>query len=290
MSRFIRPAPYERALWSRALEKSLIEGSLPQARAILHEGPEPSWRPEDLSVALVIAARAHWPEAIELLLGHGASVSLSAWRAGAQGGPRSVLALAKAPGALAALAAQNSSEDLSPLAIACAGAHTRSVRLFLRWGADPRAKDPAGREPLHHAALCANLHIAALLLAAGADPRASDHEGCQPAHAAAHANSVGLLRLLARAGADLDAASHRGATPLWRACSGHAGAAIAHLVARGARLELSPSPRSPLAFARANGMDRWSALFERALARRERRALAQAAPAAPASPRARAPL
>ncbi|MEJ2780413.1 ankyrin repeat domain-containing protein [Stygiolobus sp. CP850M] len=68
----------------------------------------------------------------------------------------------------------------TPLHKAPLNGHVEIVRVLLKRGADPNAKDNYGSTPLHEAAKEGHVEIVKLMLERGADPRIADNGGCIP--------------------------------------------------------------------------------------------------------------
>lgn len=128
--------------------------------------------------------------------------------------------------------------------------------LLIEAGADCRARNRRGAEPIHYA--CDANHwnpgrqaeTIACLIAAGADPNALDRDGTAPIHRAVRTRSAAAVRSLLDAGADIHLRNGNGSTPLHLAVRptgrGGSGSALALqqqasilalLLARGARLD-----------------------------------------------------
>ena len=122
-------------------------------------------------------------------------------------------------------------------------------------GADCRAKNRRGAEPLHYAADAnhwdpkAQAGTIGYLLSIGADPNAMDRSGVAPLHRAVRTRSLGAVRALLDGGADPRQRNKNGSTPLHLAVQptgrGGAGSPQAHqqqagivrlLLERGAKL------------------------------------------------------
>ena len=96
------------------------------------------------------------------------------------------------------------------------------IRVLVAAGANARAKDSNGNQPLYHAAYNQNSEASAAavaaLVAAGGDVRAKDNDGIQPLHlAAANQNAAAAaaaVAALVAAGADLNGSSSDGNRPL----------------------------------------------------------------------------
>ena len=105
-----------------------------------------------------------------------------------------------------------------------AAALTAAVETLVAAGADVRAKDSYGREPLHYAgdvsAEVSEAAVAAVkaLVAAGADVRARDSHGVEPLHLAARIfdaeTAAAAVQALLAAGADAQAKDNKGREPL----------------------------------------------------------------------------
>jgi len=108
------------------------------------------------------------------------------------------------------------------LHIAAAGYRVAMVERLLAAGADPRARNRRGAEPLHAAAAGqpgsaqwnpeAQAQVIGLLIAAGADPDARDKSGATPLHKAVRTRCAAAVEALIAAGADTDVATKRGST------------------------------------------------------------------------------
>ncbi len=106
------------------------------------------------------------------------------------------------------------------LHMAAAAFRPRVAQLLLQRGADCRAKNRRGAEPLHYAAdtnhvdPAAQAETIAVLLAAGADPTAVDRSGVAPIHRAVRTRSLAAVRALLDGGADFRQRNKSGSTPL----------------------------------------------------------------------------
>jgi hypothetical protein len=126
--------------------------------------------------------------------------------------------------------------------------------LLVEHGADCRAKNRRGAEPLHYAADAnrwnpvAQAETIASLIAAGADPNAVDKSGVAPLHRAVRTRSLAAVRALVEGGADVNQPNRSGSTPLFLAgrTTGRGGSGSPHareqqagivtfLIERGAR-------------------------------------------------------
>ena len=91
------------------------------------------------------------------------------------------------------------------------------VKLLLRMGANPNARDEINRSPLHHTAYAEAVKE---LLGAGALLEARDRTGTTPLHEAAYRNHTEAVKALIDAGADVNARDNEGETPLhWAAAN-----------------------------------------------------------------------
>jgi ankyrin repeat protein len=102
-----------------------------------------------------------------------------------------------------------------------AAAFRRSVaERLVAHGADCRAKNRRGAEPLHYAADAnhwnptAQAETITYLLSVGADPNALDRSGVAPLHRAVRTRSLPAVRALLDGGADPRARNKTGSTPL----------------------------------------------------------------------------
>ncbi len=110
------------------------------------------------------------------------------------------------------------------LHLAAAAHHPALVDLVLRHGADVRARNRRGAEPLHYAADGAPGHerwnpagqsrAIDKLLAAGAAPDARDRSGVTPLHRAVRTRSAAAVSALLEGGADVHRRNGSGSTPL----------------------------------------------------------------------------
>lgn len=102
-----------------------------------------------------------------------------------------------------------------------AAAFRRPVaELLVAHGADCRAKNRRGAEPLHYAADANRCHpaaqadVIAYLISAGANPAAVDNSGVAPLHRAVRTRSLAAVRALVDGGADPRQPNKSGSTPL----------------------------------------------------------------------------
>jgi len=106
------------------------------------------------------------------------------------------------------------------LHIAAAAFQRRAAELLVRSGADCRARNRRGAEPLHYASDANRWKPAAqkatieYLLEAGADPNARDKSGVAPLHRAVRTRASEAVRALLAGGARVRARNRSGSTPL----------------------------------------------------------------------------
>jgi hypothetical protein len=110
------------------------------------------------------------------------------------------------------------------LHVAAAAYRTRVVQALLDRGADVRASNRRGAEPLHAAAVGApgsstwdppaQAATIACLIAAGADPNAIDKSGVTPLHRAVRTRCAAAVQALLDHGADAHRSNHNGSTPM----------------------------------------------------------------------------
>jgi hypothetical protein len=110
------------------------------------------------------------------------------------------------------------------LHVAAAGYRAAIARELIARGADVRARNRRGAEPLHAAAVGqpgspwwnrqAQAETVACLIAAGADPNAFDMDGVAPLHRAVRTRCAAAVQALLEGGADVNAKNKSGSTPL----------------------------------------------------------------------------
>ena len=94
------------------------------------------------------------------------------------------------------------------------------AELLVSHGADCRAKNRRGAEPLHYAADAnrrapqAQADVIEYLISIGADPNAVDHSGVAPLHRAVRTRSLSAVRALLDGGANSRQPNKAGSTPL----------------------------------------------------------------------------
>jgi hypothetical protein len=110
------------------------------------------------------------------------------------------------------------------------------AELLIARGADCRAKNKRGAEPLHYAADTnhwnpeAQADIIEYLIAVGADPNAVNQDGVTPLHRAVRTRSLSAVRALLDHGADLSMPNKHGSMALQLAqlTTGRGGSGTAH--------------------------------------------------------------
>lgn len=106
------------------------------------------------------------------------------------------------------------------LHMAAAASSRPMAQLLVSRGADCRARNRRGAEPLHYAADGdrsrpeAQEEVIEYLISAGADPNAIDKSGVSPLHRAVRRRSLSAVRALLDRGAEVRAANRSGSTPL----------------------------------------------------------------------------
>ncbi len=114
--------------------------------------------------------------------------------------------------------------DDTALHVAAAAYHRELAESFVARGADVRARNRRGAEPLHYAAgggpdaehwdPVAQCEVIAYLIAAGADPDALDKSGVAPLHRAVRSRCLAAASALIDNGADPRLKNKSGSTPL----------------------------------------------------------------------------
>jgi ankyrin repeat protein len=108
----------------------------------------------------------------------------------------------------------------TPLHLAAAAFQTPVAKLLVRRGANCRARNRRGAEPLHYAAdanrwqPAAQRSVIEYLIEAGADPNAFDKSGVSPLHRAVRTRASAAVQALLSGGARVDLRNARGSTPL----------------------------------------------------------------------------
>src|SRR5262249_38081810 len=129
----------------------------------------------------------------------------------------------------------------TPLHIAAAAYRPAIVHRLIALGADVRARNRRGAEPLHYAVdgtpgsrtwdPSAQAAIVTCLIEAGADPNATDQGGVTPLHRAVRNRCAAAVRALLEGGADARRKNKSGSTPLqlatWSTGRGGSGSAEA---------------------------------------------------------------
>ena len=111
-------------------------------------------------------------------------------------------------------------EGDTALHMAAAACRRDVAALLVARGANPRAKNRRGAEPLHYAAdsniadPTAQAETIATLISAGADPNALDRSGVAPLHRAVRTRSLAAVRALLDGGADPKRPNKNGSTPM----------------------------------------------------------------------------
>jgi Ankyrin repeats (many copies)/Coiled stalk of trimeric autotransporter adhesin len=115
-------------------------------------------------------------------------------------------------------------EGDTALHMAAAAYQSRIVAKLIAKGADVRARNRRGAEPLHYAVdggpglpawnPSAQMKIIARLIRAGADPNALDKNGVAPLHRAVRNRCAAAVRALLEGGADPRATNTSGSTPM----------------------------------------------------------------------------
>ena len=106
------------------------------------------------------------------------------------------------------------------LHMAAAAFRRHVAALLVAHGADCRAKNRRGAEPLHYAADAnrwdptAQAETIEYLISVGADPNALDRSGVSPLHRAVRTRSLAAVRALVDGGADSRRPNKAGSTPL----------------------------------------------------------------------------
>ena len=108
----------------------------------------------------------------------------------------------------------------TPLHVAAAAFRRPVAQLLIAHGANCRAKNRRGAEPLHYAADAnhrnptAQAQVIKYLTSVGADPNALDRSGVAPLHRAVRTRSLSAVRALVDAGANPTQPNKAGSTPL----------------------------------------------------------------------------
>lgn len=124
----------------------------------------------------------------------------------------------------------------TPLHMAAAAFRRQVAALLVEHGADCRARNRRGAEPLHYAADAnwwdptPQASTIEYLISVGADPNSLDRSGVSPLHRAVRTRSLAAVRALVDGGADSRQPTKAGSTPLHLAVqtTGRGGSGSAH--------------------------------------------------------------
>jgi ankyrin repeat protein len=209
---FAREQPELKALGKRLRDAGRVERFLkptPELYAgLIKTGWNVNTTGEDSQNALLCAVIGGRPDAVRLLLEHGATVSREALFNAAMRPESDILALV-APAAHLDMRGPVAAH----MVVLASRRDDAMLQYLLDRGADVNGI-AAAESPLMGAISGGALRNAALLLSRGADARVVDRSGQTPLHAAAGALNTGFITLLARQGVDLNARDRDGRTPL----------------------------------------------------------------------------
>jgi ankyrin repeat protein len=136
-----------------------------------------------------------------------------------------------------------SHSQATPLHIAAATVHQRSVEILLQHGSLIDAVDEEGKTPLHWATSKGSLEVMAALIDRGAGISHKDDTGPTCLHHAAMRKRSDWVKFLLENGrVDVDCVSTEGETPLHYACKGGCVESGRFLLARSANLGGPPRP------------------------------------------------
>jgi ankyrin repeat protein len=173
------------------------------------------------------AARSGEPGLVEWLLDHGAKVNVRA--------PGIMVYGNVVAGPCVWQKEPPAGRGVTPLHVAAESESTEAVRLLLKKGADPGARDEHGRTPLHLASERRHAEIVKLLVKAGANADAKDDGGSIPLCGAV--GDKACVEILVNARADANAIDKERGPPLLVAAYGGHKEAVDLLLAGGAKLD-----------------------------------------------------
>jgi ankyrin repeat protein len=114
--------------------------------------------------------------------------------------------------------------DETPVHVAAAGYQAAIARELIQMGADVRARNRLGAEPLHYAVIgmpgsrawnpAAQAATVAYLIETGADPNAIDKHAVTPLHRAVRTRCAAAVQTLLEHGADASCNNKNGSTPI----------------------------------------------------------------------------
>lgn len=135
---------------------------------------------------------------------------------------------------------------ITPLFRAAAMGRAADVKRFIAHGADPTAKGPAGKTPLHESAGAA---VVDALIAGGVEANARSDAGWTPLHRIAWSGNAAAVQALLKYRVNVDARDKLGTTPLiYAACSGDI-ETVSALIQAGANLEIADGDGTALSAA-----------------------------------------
>ncbi len=190
---------------------AIREGRKAEVMQLLHLRPTLIHEKEDELSPILAAVYSGHPEIADWLSEK--TVVLTIFEAAALG-KRNQLArlLARDPG----LVDSYSEDGYQPLGLACYFGHQDCAQYLIAAGArvNSRSKNPANVTCLHSAVAGRHPNLVKLLLKQGADPNARQQGDFTPLHLAAQNGDLESIRALLYEGADADVRSADGKTPL----------------------------------------------------------------------------
>jgi len=199
------------------LFQAIRNNDLKTLTAKLGAGADVNTRNSRGTTLLMHAAAYGSPEAVKLLVDHGADV--------------------------------NAHNQFDATALIWGANDPAKASMLIAKGADVNAKTLQGRTPLMVAATCDGCSgTVQLLLSKGADPKAKDSRDRTALHEAAEANDIETTRLLIGKGADANAADRGDYTPLMTAAAHCNDAAMKLMLAKGANVNAANTSSGEVKF------------------------------------------